>query len=292
MRGIGRCQGPVLVINCLEWDWGDGGGRAGRNVAAESRAAAVLPVQAAGRYSRYGLLTDNAVAVTVSHILIGGMAAGHRCDAVPAGFGAGDAAVAVVVVAAKWIAIAIAARARRRRRRCGWRRRGRRAWFGKLHGGAAAAGQHPFCGCGLGPVHREIVFAFDHHDLVHVPARVQGGQPLGYVLVDLLVSVHTGAGQGEVKQVASECAPGVVVGGAEAAVVGFAAGDDVFDVSFAAVGEVAAGVRAVYAAALLGDDLGLDALGVRVVVGVVVRAAVFGHDSDAAQVAAAAPTRG
>ena len=268
------------------WGW-----LAGRNVAAESRAAAVLPVQAAGRSSSYRLLTHNAVAVTVSHILIRGMAARHRCDAVPAGFGAGDPAVPVVVVAAKWIAIAIAARRRRRRGRCGWRRRWRRAWFGKLHGRAAAGGQHPYCGCGLGPVHRKIVLAFDHHDLVHVPALVHGRQPLGYVLVDLLVSVHAGAGQGEVEQIASECAPGVAVGGAEAAVVAFAAGDDVFDVSFAAVGEVAAGVRAVYAAALLGDDLGLDALGVGVVVGVVVRAAVFGHDSDAAQVAAAAPAR-
>ena len=43
-------------------------------------------------------LTHNAVAVAVSHILIRGMTARHRRDAVRAGFGAGDTAVVIVVV--------------------------------------------------------------------------------------------------------------------------------------------------------------------------------------------------
>ena len=74
--------------------------------------------------------------------------------------------------------------------------------------------------------------------------------------------VHAGAGQGEVEQVAGEGAPGVAVGGAEAAVVRLAAGDDVFDVGLSDAGEIGAGVRAVDAAALLVDDTGLDILGV------------------------------
>ena len=107
-----------------------------------------------------------------------------------------------------------------------------------MHLRAGAPGQHAAGGVGLGLVHREIVLAFDLHDPIHVPALVQGRQPFGQVLGDLLVPVHTGAGQGEVEQVVGEGAPGVAAGGAEAAVVRFAAGDDVFDVRLADAGEV------------------------------------------------------
>ena len=72
----------------------------------------------------------------------------------------------------------------------------------------------------------------------------------------------------------------------------FAAGDDVFDVRLAGAGEIGAGVRAVDAAALLGDDPGLDTLRVRIVVGVVGRAAVFWLDPDAQAVVAGRWLRG
>ena len=174
----------------------------------------------------------------------------HRRDAVRPRLGARDAAIVIVVVQLKRIA------AFRRRRRCRWRRRWRRALIGELHGGAGAGGQHLLRSRGLGLVHREIVLALDQHDLVHVPTLVQGRQPFGQVLGDLLVSVHAGAGQGEIEQVAAESLPGGAVHGAQAAVMRFAAGDDVFYVGLAGAGEIGAGVRAVDAAALLGDDPG------------------------------------
>ena len=43
-------------------------------------------------------LTHNAVAVAVSHILVGGLPARHRRDAVPLRFGAGDSAIVIAVV--------------------------------------------------------------------------------------------------------------------------------------------------------------------------------------------------
>ena len=66
----------------------------------------------------------------------------------------------------------------------------------------------------------------------------------------------------------------------------FAAGDDVFYVGLAGAGEIGAGVRAVDAAALLGDDPGLDTLRVRIVARVVGRAAVFRRYRDAQAVPA------
>ena len=80
----------------------------------------------------------------------------------------------------------------------------RRALIGELHGGAAAAGQHAARGVGLGLVHREIVLALHLYHLVHVPALVQRRQPLRQVLVNLLVPVRAGAGQGEVEQAAGK----------------------------------------------------------------------------------------
>lgn len=112
-------------------------------------------------------------------------------------------------------------------RRCRRRHRRRRSTsVGEYHLCTGAGVQHPLGDRCLGPVHRQIVLALDLHDPIHVPALVQGRQPFGQVLVDLLVSVHAGAGQGEVKQVVGEGAPGAAVGGAEAAIVRFAAGDD------------------------------------------------------------------
>lgn len=219
------------------------------------------------------------------------MPARHRCDPVPARLGARDAAVAVVVVAPERIAVAVAARpCRRRHGRCRGRRRLRgRALVGEHHGGAAAAAQHAAGGVGLGLVHREIVLALHLHDLVHVPALVQRRQPLRQVLVDLLVPVHAGAGQGEVEQVAGEGAFGVAVPAAQAAVVRLAAGDDVLDVGVSDAGEVGAGVRAVDAPALLVDDMRLDTLRIGIVVRIIVRAAIFRPDRDACQAVAAAP---
>ena len=92
-----------------------------------------------------------------------------------------------------------------------------------------------------------------------------------------------GEAKGEVEGVAGEGEAGEDVGGAEAAVVGFAAGDDVFDVDVFAPVEGLAGVGAVEGAAGLGYDLGFEALGVAVVVGVVGGAAVFGLDGDAGE---------
>ena len=71
----------------------------------------------------------------------------------------------------------------------------------------------------------------------------------------------------------------------------FAAGDDVFDVRLAGAGEIGAGVRAVDAAALLGDNLALDTLRVRIVARVVGRAAVFRRYPDAQAVSAATRPR-
>ena len=70
----------------------------------------------------------------------------------------------------------------------------------------------------------------------------------------------------------------------------FAAGDDVFYVGLAGAGEIGAGVRTVDAAALLGDDPGLDTLRVRIVARVVGRAAVFRRYRDALQVVSATAT--
>ena len=67
----------------------------------------------------------------------------------------------------------------------------------------------------------------------------------------------------------------------------FAAGDDVFYVGLAGAGEIGAGVRAVDAVALLGDNLGLDTLRVRIVARVVGRAAVFRRYRDALQAVSA-----
>ena len=118
---------------------------------------------------------------------------------------------------------------------------------------------------GLSLVHRELVLSLDLHDLVDVPALIQRRQPFGHVLGDLLVPVEGRAGQGEVEQVVGERPPGGVVGSAEAAVVGLAAGDDVFYVGLAGAGEIATAIWAVDAASLLGYDLGLDTLRVRIV---------------------------
>ena len=102
--------------------------------------------------------------------------------------------------------------------------------------------------------------------------------------------VHAGAGQGEIEQVAAKGASWCcAVGGAQAAVVRFAAGDDVLDVGLSDTGEIGAGVRAVDAVSLLGDDVGLDTLRIRIVVRVVVRAAVFRLDPEAQAVSAATP---
>ena len=62
-----------------------------------------------------------------------------------------------------------------------------------------------------------------------------------------------------------------------------------FDVRLAGAGEIAPGIRAVDAAALLGDNLGLDTLRVRIVARVVGRAAVFRRYRDAQAVSAATP---
>ena len=59
---------------------------------------------------------------------------------------------------------------------------------------------------------------------------VQVREPLGHVVVALLVTVYAGRRQGEVQQVGAELGPGSRTGGAEAAVVGFGAGDDVLNI--------------------------------------------------------------
>ena len=217
--------------------------------------------------------TDSAVIVAVVHVLVGGMITPHRGDAVRAGFGAGDPPVPIVVVQLKCIA------ALRRRRRCRWRRC--RARIGELHGGAGAGGQYLLRLRGLGLVHREIVRALDQHDLVDIPALIHRRQPFGHILGYLVVPVEGGAGQGEIEQVAAEGPPGGAVGGAQAAVMRLAARHDMFDVRLAGAGEIAPGIRAVDAAALLGDDLRLDTLRVRIVVGVVGRTAIFRRYRDA-----------
>ena len=152
-----------------------------------------------------------------------------------------------------------------------------------MHGEGGAGGEDGEGGLGFAGVHGEAVAAFDGDDAVDEPATVEVGEPFGDVFGDFLVAVELGGGEGEVEGVASEGEAGEDVGGAEAAVVGFAAGDDVLDVDVFAPVEGLAGVGAVEGAAGFGDDLGFEALGVAVVVGVVGGAAVFVLDGDAGE---------
>ena len=57
-------------------------------------------------------------------------------------------------------------------------------------------------------------------------------EPFGDVFVALLVAVDAGGSEGDVQEVGGELVSGCRTGGAEAAVVGVGAGDDVFDVRF------------------------------------------------------------
>ena len=215
------------------------------------------------------------------------MVAADGGDVVAAGFGAGDAAVVVVVVEVQGMAFGLG----------GCVLVGLGGWGGgfcgggwgffcggdDLHGEGGAGGEDGEGGLGFAGVHGEAVAALDGDDAVDEPATVEVGEPFGDVFGDFLVAVELGGGEGEVEGVAGEGEAGEDVGGAEAAVVGFAAGDDVFDVDIVGPGEGLAGVGAVEGAAGFGYDLGFEALGVAVVVGVVGCAAVFGLDGDAGE---------
>ena len=107
-------------------------------------------------------------------------------------------------------------------------------------------------GFGLSAVDGEPVFAAYLQGSVDVPALVQIREPLGNVVVALLVPVYTGRCQRAVQEVGGELRPGCWAGGTEAAVVGLGACDDVFDVRFLDGREPSAGVGAVNAA--LGVD--------------------------------------
>ena len=87
--------------------------------------------------------------------------------------------------------------------------------------------------------------------------RVRFREPLGHVVVALLVTVYAGRRQSEVQQVGAELGPGSRTGGAEAAVVGFGAGDDVLNIRLLDAFEPCPRVGAVDAALCL-DDLGFN----------------------------------
>ena len=109
----------------------------------------------------------------------------------------------------------------------------------------------------LGAVDGDAKFQADLDDTVRVTALVQVGEPLGCVLAHLLMPVDAGRCQGEVQEVGCELVLRVGVHGAQAAVVGLGAGNDVLDVRFPDALEPGAGVGAVDAA-LAADHAGFD----------------------------------
>ena len=134
-----------------------------------------------------------------------------------------------------------------------------------------------FCASALSIVRPYFNFHFD--DLTNIPALIQGRQPFRHILGPLLVSIHFGAGQGQIQQITGKGLPVSHAGRAKAAVVRLAARHDMLDVRFPGAGEAPAGVRPVDAPPHLVDDLRLYTLWIRVVVRVVWRATVFREQS-------------
>ena len=208
------------------------------------------------------------------------MIAAHGGDTVPAGFRARDAAVVVVVVQFQRVAFCLAVRLL-----VVFCDRGGRFFGGRddLHGERRATVENGEGGFGFAGVHGEAVAALDRDDAVDEPALVQVRQPFGDVLGHLLIAIQSGRGEGQVEGIAGEGEAGEDVGRAQAAVVGFAARDDMLDVDFVGPTEGLSGVGAVEAASSLRYNLRFEALWIAVVVGLVGRAAVFRLDGDAGQ---------
>ena len=112
-------------------------------------------------------------------------------------------------------------------------------------------------GFGLSAVDGQVVFLPDLQCPVDVPALVQVREPFGNVFVALLVAVDAGGGQREAQEVGCELLSGYRTGGAEAAVVGLGAGDDVFYVGLLGACEPCPGIGSVDAA-LGRDDAGFN----------------------------------
>ena len=206
-------------------------------IAPERRAVAVRPAGGPGgrRPSRGGSrrrtatpgLADDAVSIPIPHERICGMIPGHRGDPVCSRLGAADAPVAVVVPLGN----------RLRSGGCGSRRCRHRTAREHDHLRRGAPRQHSIQRVGLTPVDGEPVLLPNGDDPSRVPAAVPRREPLGRVVVDLLVPVHAWAGQREVQQVSGEPPLRRSIGGAQPAVVRLRASDEVLDVGLGVAGE-------------------------------------------------------
>ena len=118
-------------------------------------------------------------------------------------------------------------------------------------------------------IDREAVALAYLDDAVRKPATVLVREPFGGIMVALLVTVYRRGGQRQVQKVGCKLPLGFSRRGAEAAIVGFGARNDVLNVRLGCAVEPGPGVGAVDDAAHVRNDLLLDGLRVRIVVGAV-----------------------
>lgn len=145
---------------------------------------------------------------------------------------------------------------------------------GHNHRRRVTIGQNLVDSIRLAPVYRQTIFAPDGDRSLREPALVVLWLPLGHIQCALLVAIEIRLRQREVQYVLSEGSPSAVGSSAQAAVVGFRTGDDVFDIRLALTRIALQRIRAEQAV-LSVDNVVLDGLRVRVVGRFVGRTAVL-----------------
>ena len=148
---------------------------------------------------------------------------------------------------------------------------------GHCHG--LALGEHGFQCARLAPVDGENVLLPHLDDPTCKPAPVPFRQPLGRVLVALLVPIHPRTGERQIQRVVGEPALGVRAGGAQPAVMRLGTSHDVLDVGLPLRVKPLPRIGRVDSAEV-GNDVVFDTLRVAVVVRVVTGATRFGCYSE------------
>ncbi len=143
-----------------------------------------------------------------------------------------------------------------------------------------ASRQQAFQDPDLSPVDREVVLPSYLDDTTRKPAPVPFRQPLGRVLVVLLVPIHRRTCEGQIQRVIGEPAPGVRAGGAQPAVMRLGTGHQVLDVGLPLRVKPLPRIGRVDPAEVRDDGV-FDPLRVAVVVRVVTGATLFGSYAEA-----------
>ena len=143
-----------------------------------------------------------------------------------------------------------------------------------------ASRQQAFQDPDLSPVDREVVLPSYLDDTTRKPAPVPFRQPLGRVLVALLVPIHPRTCERQIQRVVGEPALGVRAGGAQPAVMRLGTGHQVLDVSLPLRLKPLPRIGRVDATEVRDDGV-FDTLRVAVVVRVVTAATLFGCYAEA-----------